>query len=196
MASAIHNPALLSSRFGELNGRTVLVHPHRRAKLQSSTDCCQAHSFERTCANPGERKHSLVVALKRNLLRSDLNSSVQRDRALTLHTFAFNSDSHWLDKSSVRDDDVNEEVGIDLSAHLREKDYPPDLRRRPGEGLPLTDANARRLVKMRETWERSLRRRCGPNTVPINRWFKRTPDEMEKFLADGRWQFRWNQRCV
>lgn len=72
-------------------------------------------------------------------------------------------------------------------------------RLRRGERPPLSDDGARRVIKEREIYERQLRRSKGPDASLGKRWISRTPDEMQEFLADGKWQWRWRRRysrCV
>lgn len=67
-------------------------------------------------------------------------------------------------------------------------------RLRRGERPPLSDDGARRVIKEREIYERQLRRSKGPDASLGKRWISRTPDEMQEFLADGKWQWRWRRR--
>eukprot|EP00250_Pteridium_aquilinum_P003617 c13920_g1_i1 orf=567-2825(-) len=63
--------------------------------------------------------------------------------------------------------------------------------RRGNKRWPLTDDGPRRIIKERRDWESQLRKnKPGAHAV---KWFRRSPSEMARFLADGRTNLRFNK---
>jgi hypothetical protein len=77
---------------------------------------------------------------------------------------------------------------------LSDGNSPNHWRLRRGERPPLSDEGARRVIKEREQYERLLRKSKGPEASTGQKWIRRSPEEMEEFLADGKWQWRWRRR--